>query len=50
MGNYKSVIQDFVTKCFHVEYDVPGTVLQVIECLTLLTEIKQEGAKENPNL
>lgn len=40
MDNYKSMIQGFVTKCFHVEYDVPRIVLRVIECLALLIEIK----------
>lgn len=43
------MIQGFVTKCFHAECDVPGTVLQVMECPALLTEIKREGGKENPN-
>lgn len=49
MDNYRNMIQVFVTKFFYAERDVPGTILQVIECLALLTEIKQEGAKENPN-
>lgn len=49
VDNYRSMIQVFVTKFFYAERDVPGTILQVIECLALLTEIKQEGAKENPN-
>lgn len=43
------MVRGFVTKCFHVGCDVPGTVLQVIECLALLIIINQEGAKENPN-
>lgn len=49
MDNYKSMIRGFDTKSFHVEYDVPGKVLKVIECLALLTEMKQGGAKENSN-
>lgn len=43
------MIQGFDTECFHVEYDAPGTVLQVIECLALPTENRQGGAKKNPN-
>lgn len=49
VDNYRNMIQVFVTKFFYAEHDVSGTILQVIECLALLTEIKQEGAKPNPN-
>lgn len=49
VDNYKIMIQRFNTKCFHVEYEAPRIVLQAIECVVLLMEIKQGGAKANTN-
>lgn len=39
------MIQGFNTKCFHVEYEAPRIALQATECVVLLMEIKEGGAK-----
>lgn len=49
MDNHKIMIQGFNTKCFHVEYEAPRIALQAIECVVLLMEVKQGGAKANAN-